>query len=90
MARTFVNGKVYIRKRRCDTCIFRPGNLMRLEEGRRDQMVADAVRDESCIPCHDHLYQDEDVEPVCRGFYDAHATTPILVAEAIGIVEWVE
>jgi hypothetical protein len=90
MAKTYVDGKVHIRKRRCDTCIFRPGNLMDLEEGRVEQMVADAQRDESCIPCHHHLYSGEAVEPVCRGFYELHATLPIRLAEAMDIVEWVE
>jgi uncharacterized protein (UPF0179 family) len=90
VTKTYVNGRVHIRKSMCDTCIFRPGNLMHLDEGRRDKMVEGAVRNESCIPCHSHLYQGEAVEPVCRGFYDRHPTKPIIIAEMIGVVEWVE
>jgi hypothetical protein len=89
MSRTFVNGKVHVRKTQCKTCIFRPGNLMHLEEGRVEQMVRDAVADDSCIPCHHHLYTGAKVEPICRGFYDKHATTPIRLAEAMEIIEWV-
>jgi hypothetical protein len=90
VARTYVNGKVHVRRRQCATCIFRPGNLMNLEPGRVEQMIADAVAEQSCIPCHHHLYADQPVEPVCRGFYDRHATAPIQIAERIGILTWVD
>ena len=90
MSRTFVNGKVWIRRTACPTCIFRPGNLMHLEEGRVEQMVRDSVANESCIPCHHHLHGNQPVEPVCRGFYDRHATTPIQIAERLGMIEWVD
>lgn len=90
MSRTFVNGKVYVRRRQCATCIFRPGNLMHLDEGRVEGMVEGAVANDSCIPCHHHLHQGEPIEPVCRGFYDRHATLPIKMAEAMDILEWVE
>src|SRR5579862_7949668 len=51
----FTNGKVHVLKSWCETCIFRPGNLMHLEPGRIDQMVKEAVRKESCIVCHSTL-----------------------------------
>jgi len=51
-------------------------------------MVADAQPD-GCIPCHSHLYVGADVEPICRWFYDHHATLPIQVAESMGLIEWV-
>ena len=90
MARTFVNGKVYVRRTQCETCVFRPGNLMRLSPGRLEGMIVNATRnDDGCIPCHHHLYEGQAVEPVCRGFYDRHATLPIRLAEMIGILEWV-
>jgi hypothetical protein len=90
MSKTFVNGRVHVRRRMCATCIFRPGNLMHLDEGRRDKMVAGAVKNESCIPCHSHLHSGAKVEPVCRGFYDNHATVTIRLAEVMGIIEWVD
>ena len=90
MARTFINGKVHVRRTQCATCVFKPGNLMDLAPGRLAGMINDATRnDDGCIPCHHHLYESAEVEPVCRGFYDRHATLPIRLAEAMGILEWV-
>jgi hypothetical protein len=90
MAKTFVNGKVWVRRRQCATCIFRPGNLMRLEDGRVEQMVEDATKDNSCIPCHHHLYQGDAIEPVCAGFFRKHKTQTLQIAERLGVVEYVE
>jgi hypothetical protein len=51
----FRNGKVHVQKRRCDTCIFRPGNLMHLQAGTVEMMVAESVKDDASIPCHETL-----------------------------------
>jgi hypothetical protein len=53
--KVFRDGRVHVCARMCDTCICRPGNLMELEEGRVEQMVALATMAESCIPCHETL-----------------------------------
>jgi hypothetical protein len=90
VTRTFVNGKVHVRRTQCPTCVFRPGNLMDLKEGRVKQMIDEAVRNDSCIPCHSHLHQGQRIEPVCRGFYDRHATLPIRLAQVMGLIEWVD
>lgn len=45
--------------RQCRTCIFRPGNLMRLSEGRLRELVAEARRDETFVVCHDTLVRHE-------------------------------
>lgn len=63
---------------------------MGLEAGRVEEMVAGAVAAESCIPCHAHLYVGAGVEPVCAGFARRHATLPIRLAVAMGVVEWVD
>jgi len=84
--RIYVNGKIHIRRSMCPTCIFRPGNLMHLNDGRVEQMVADSLAVDGAIPCHHHL--GEDVEPVCRGFYDKHSTPPLQIAERLGFVKW--
>jgi hypothetical protein len=81
------DGKVHVCARMCATCIFRPGNLMHLERGRVRQMVDDAKRDESCIPCHKTLEGDN---ACCRGFYDKHPTQPLQIAERLGLVNEVE
>lgn len=62
---------------RCSTCIFRPGNLMQLRPGRVSGMVAEAVANDGCIPCHKTLDHAEPVA-VCRGFFDKHGTRSLL------------
>jgi hypothetical protein len=61
-------GEVRLCARLCDTCIFRPGNLMHLEPGRLTQMTRDARADEGHIVCHDTL--DTDAPAICRGYAD--------------------
>lgn len=67
----------------CKTCIFRPGNLMNLEPGRVKQMVRDATKAESCIPCHETIHGQAEGEAICRGFYEKFPTLPIKLAEAM-------
>jgi hypothetical protein len=81
-------GKIHVCDRLCDTCVFRSGNLMRLEPGRLAAMVAEAKADESAIICHSMLYQDDIDNAVCRGFYDRHPTQPLEIAERLGLVEF--
>jgi hypothetical protein len=60
---------------KCPTCIFRPGNPMKLRPGRVHGMVEDSLRGGGFITCHQTLpYGGHgDVRPaVCRGFFDAH------------------
>ncbi len=84
----------------CATCIFRPGNLMRLRPGRVRGMVAECTRTQGYIPCHETMeYDDEDEDgespsatgPVCRGFYDAHGEVSQLVriAERLDAIRFV-
>lgn len=88
MARTFVDGKVHVRRIRCGSCIF--GSNSPVDDARRDQMVRDADAAESCIPCHSHLYQGEPVEPVCRGYFDRGSSMALRLAVVTGVVEFVE
>lgn len=78
---------VFVREKRCDTCIF--GRNRPVSQTRVNQMVRDADRDESCIPCHKHLYVGEDVQPVCRGYFDRRSSMTLRLADAIGIVRFV-
>lgn len=80
----FNDGFVHINKRMCDTCIFRPGNLMHLEEGRVEQMVHQATRRDSCIPCHKTL---DGQQAVCRGFFTKHKTSLLQLAERLGVIK---
>lgn len=81
------DGKVHVQKRMCSTCIFRPGNLMHLQEGRVEQMVEEATRDGGCIPCHKNL--DNEGQAICNGFFTKHQTDSLQIAERLGIVEYV-
>jgi hypothetical protein len=83
--RVFVNGKVHVRRTMCATCIFRPGNLMGLSDGRVEEMIRDADEAGSCIPCHTHLYTGSPIEPVCRGYYDRRSSVTLRLADAAGV-----
>ena len=73
----------------CDTCIFRPGNLMMLKPGRVESMVAQATRNEGHIPCHMTTYQQsKQGEAVCHGFFKIHRTSLLQIAERLGVIEW--
>ncbi len=80
----YYNGKVHVRATMCETCIFRPGNLMQLHPGRVAGMVRDARAKDSCIPCHGTTYEQAPQEAVCRGFYDKHPTIPLRLARSNG------
>lgn len=93
MSRTNVyrDGKVHVQAAKCSTCIYRPGNLMHLDPGRKDQMQADAIRDNGVIPCHQTIHGRREQESVCRGFFDVAKHEGLLaVAERVGIVEFTE
>ena len=76
-------------ERKCVTCIYRPGNLMHLEPGRKDGMQADAIRDEGVIPCHQTIHGRREQESVCRGFFDVAKHEGLLaVAERLDIIEF--
>lgn len=81
------DGKMHVMSVKCDTCIFRPGNLMHLEEGRVEQMTTDAVRDQGHIPCHKRLGADDE-RAICRGFFDVHKhdVQALQLAERMGIL----
>lgn len=79
--------KVHVCKSMCKTCIFHPGNRMKLEEGRVESMIEEATQNESAIICHSTLDGDN---AVCRGFFDGHKTATIWLAEACGDIEFQE
>ncbi len=87
-------GKVHVQASKCSTCIYRPGNLMKLQEGRKDSMQAEAIEGGGVIPCHQTIeaYSGErGAESVCRGFFDVAKHEGLLaVAERLNIVEFTE
>lgn len=84
--RTFVDGKVHVRKRKCASCIYGPKSPVAAE--RRQQMQDDSDRDGGCIPCHSHLYVGERVHPICRGYFDNGNSIPVRLAAAMEMIEW--
>lgn len=81
------DGKVHVCRKMCPTCIFRPGNKMKLHRGRVRGMVDETKRDESAIICHATLDGDN---AVCKGFYDKHPTQPLQIAERLDIIKEVD
>lgn len=86
--RVFRSGRVHVLKEMCPTCIFRPGNLMHLRDGRVEQLVDRAVATDRWIPCHSTLYGNGGAA-VCHGFFRRHATAPLQIADRLGFIEWV-
>lgn len=85
------NGKVHVQAEKCSSCIYRPGNLMRLEPGRKEGMEAEAVAEGGVIPCHQTILGAREQESICRGFFDVTKHQGLLaVAERYGIVEWTD
>lgn len=86
--KVFRDGKVHVCKRMCDTCIFRPGNLMDLPPGRVERMEKSSVKRDGHIPCHDTLSGQH---AICRGFYDRNKSNVVglRLAQAFKIVEFV-
>src|ERR1017187_5870798 len=70
--KVFRDGKVHVCAEMCETCIFRPGNLMNLSEGRVESMVQEATKRDSCIPCHETLgVPEQDLWLYARSFHTA-------------------
>lgn len=63
------DGKVWVLSRKCSTCIFHAGNLMKLAPGRLQGMIDACRREDTVIPCHKTL---DGPRSICRGFYDAY------------------
>lgn len=81
----FRDGKVHVCAQMCETCVFRPGNLMHLKPGRLNEMITEAGQNESTIVCHSTL---EGPNAACRGFFDRHKTQTLQIAERLGLIEW--
>jgi hypothetical protein len=64
----------------CNTCVFRPGNLTHLAEGRLADLVQHAIDGESFVVCHDTLPRGpfpHTLPAICRGFDDRYDTTAL-------------
>ncbi len=84
MTNTYVDGRLHVRRTNCDTCIFRANKFVTDE--RVAGMVEAADADNSTIPCHKHLYEGAEIEPVCRGYFDRASSMAMRLAVAMDIV----
>jgi hypothetical protein len=86
-----VLGKSRVLSRQCATCIFRPGNLMHLREGRLRDLVDETRTAQAFIVCHSTLphFRYPDAKPaICRGFADRYRTQTLQVIERLwGFIE---
>lgn len=88
-------GMVRVLEEMCATCIFRPGNLMHLREGRVEQMVAEAMEAESAIICHSTLPYGpypQAQRAVCHGFwarYGSHVLG-LRLARMMNVLEFIK
>lgn len=83
----FYDGTVHVNRAMCSTCIFRPGNLMHLEPGRVEGMVAHCYEYDGVIPCHQGL--NGKVQAVCRGQFDRHPPSILQIADRLNLVTFV-
>lgn len=84
----FRDGKVHVLASQCRTCIFRSGNLMKLEPGRVKEMFSHCVQADVIIPCHDYMDTTEPV--VCRGLFNTGEVGILQLAERMGVIQFDE
>lgn len=86
---TYRDGKVHVSETKCTTCIFWPGNRMRLRPGQLKELVDAARADDGYIVCHSTLPPAD--QAVCRGWWDSYRQDSWLMrlAQALSIVEYV-
>lgn len=82
-------------RKKCATCIFRPGNLMELRPGRLKYIEEDCNDpfDPKTFACHDTLKYGANPEfgrALCRGFYDAYRTKNAILQIGDRLQVWEE
>lgn len=86
-----VLGKTRLLSRECSTCIFKPGNPMRLAPRRLKQLISEARADQhGYIICHSTLPNAGSPIPpaICRGFADRYSTWQLqVICRLWGFVE---
>lgn len=86
----FRDGKIHIQLEMCSTCVFRSGNLMSLQPGALREIIDRNLEQDVPLVCHQTLeyHPKGGLESVCRGFFERYPTTPIELAEQMGLIEW--
>lgn len=86
------DGFVHVCEEMCPTCVFRPGNLMKLNAGRLREMIDESRETQSGIVCHetlDHWDGHGKKNATCRGFFDRYPTQPLQIAERLGLIRYI-
>ena len=78
---------VQVMAEQCSTCIFRPGNLMNLNEGRLKEMTDSTDRGDTNVVCHQTL--SDRWGAFCKGSVDRRAGQSVQIAERLGFIEFV-
>lgn len=95
-AKVYSGGKVHVCATQCETCIFRPGNLMQLQRGRVAGMVSESKAKEAAITCHETInYSSTDTstqQAICRGYWDRYKNDVVTLrlAQVCDVVEEVQ
>jgi hypothetical protein len=85
------DGRVHVMSEMCSTCVFRPGNLMRLAAGRLRGMIDEATaEDAGTVVCHQTLGGYGVRNAACRGFFDRYPTLPLRMAAYLDRIEFVD
>lgn len=87
----FRDGTIHILDEKCSTCVFRPGNLMHLSQGRLQDLVETNRAADTAFACHQTLPHNNEYDAppaVCRGYFDAYGSevTPLRMATAMGLI----
>lgn len=82
----YENRRTRLLSRQCPTCVFRPGNPMRLNPGRLRDLVGQCLADGSYLVCHATLpaMAPPGYAPaICRGFADQYDTIGLRLVRAL-------
>lgn len=87
-----MGGKPLLFAEKCATCVFRPGNPMHLAEGRLADLTEQNRKTGSMLICHTTTYGQAGREVMCRGYWDAYASSSVVpqMMERLFGPEWYE
>ena len=78
------DGRLHVVADQCSTCIFRPGNLMNLGDGRLRELTSETDRRDTNVICHQTL--DRKVGAFCRGSVDRRPGQAVRIADRLGVI----
>lgn len=83
------SNKVHVVDKKCSTCVFHPGNLMKLQPGRLKEIVDHNLGEGVGLTCHKTTFDQQEQEATCAGYYEAYGDQIQIyqVAERLGMIE---